>query len=209
MTLTSPEHLVQIVDSALADAVARSGHWLACRPGCSQCCHGVFAISLLDAERLRKGLWALTQQDPERAAQVRARVSDAVTRLSLGYPGSSATGYLDESQEAIEQFEEFANDEACPVLDPATQTCDLYWARPILCRTFGPPILTSEGGLAVCDLCFEGAPPEEVERCQLDRSILVAEVEAEELFLAREAAVSLVTETNPARTTIAFALSIE
>ena len=47
--------LVQIMDAALADATTRSGAWLACRPGCSQCCHGVFRMSMLDAERLREG----------------------------------------------------------------------------------------------------------------------------------------------------------
>jgi hypothetical protein len=48
--------LVQIVDAALAEAARRSGSWLVCRPGCTQCCHGPFEISQLDAHRLRKGL---------------------------------------------------------------------------------------------------------------------------------------------------------
>ncbi len=50
------EPLIQIVDAALASAVARSGPHLVCRPGCSQCCHGVFQITALDAQRLRKRL---------------------------------------------------------------------------------------------------------------------------------------------------------
>ena len=33
-------------------------------------------------------------------------------------------------------FETFANDEPCPVLDPATGACDLYAARPMTCRIF-------------------------------------------------------------------------
>ncbi len=48
--------LVQIVDRALARATERGGAWLACRPGCTPCCHGVFRISQLDALRLRAGL---------------------------------------------------------------------------------------------------------------------------------------------------------
>ena len=66
--------LIQIVNSALADAFQKSAKWLACKPGCSQCCVGVFAINQVDAIRLRKGLADLEQQDPERAARIRERV---------------------------------------------------------------------------------------------------------------------------------------
>src|SRR5258708_2886343 len=55
--------LIQIVDAALADAARRSGEWLVCRPGCTQCCVGVFAINQLDAVRLRQGLAELEQTD--------------------------------------------------------------------------------------------------------------------------------------------------
>ncbi|MGB6133131.1 MAG: YkgJ family cysteine cluster protein, partial [Acidobacteriaceae bacterium] len=65
--------LVQIVDAAVADAARRAGSWLKCAPGCTQCCYGVFAISQLDAARLRDGLAALEASDPARAAAVRER----------------------------------------------------------------------------------------------------------------------------------------
>jgi Fe-S-cluster containining protein len=160
--------LVQIVDAALADAARRSGKWLACRPGCSQCCVGVFAINPLDAMRLRKGLSELEAQDPERAARVRARASDAVARLSPEFPGDPATGLLekDNSDEACKRWDDFANAEPCPVLDPATGMCELYEFRPITCRTFGPPLM-AETGLGVCELCFDGASEEEVAACEM------------------------------------------
>ena len=44
--------LIQIVDSALAEAARRSGKWLVCRRGCTQCCIGVFPINQLDAPAL-------------------------------------------------------------------------------------------------------------------------------------------------------------
>jgi Fe-S-cluster containining protein len=155
--------LVQIVDAALADAVQRSGRWLACRPGCSQCCHGVFAINQLDAIRLRKGLAELALQAPKRAARLRARAVDAVSRLSEEYPGDPVTGVLDEddADEAAKRWDDFGNAEPCPVLDPDTGTCELYESRPVICRTFGPA-LTSDGDLGHCELCFVGATEEEV-----------------------------------------------
>lgn len=158
--------LIQIVDSALADAAMRSGKWLVCHPGCTQCCVGAFAINQLDAARLRRGLADLEKKDPKRAARIRLRARDSVARLAANFPGDAATGVLDEGSAAEERFEEFANDEVCPVLDPETGLCDLYEARPMTCRTFGPP-LRSEGGLGVCELCFQGATDEEIAACEM------------------------------------------
>src|SRR5258708_7127250 len=66
-THTDDQQLIQIVDSALADAARRSGDWLVCRPGCTQCCIGVFSINQLDAWRLRQGLADLERVEPEHA----------------------------------------------------------------------------------------------------------------------------------------------
>ncbi len=161
------DRLVQIVDVALADAAARSGHWLVCKPGCSQCCVGVFGISGMDAGRLQDGLAAA---EADVAARVKARVSAAVERLESWFPGDVETGVLCDDDERVELFEEFAADEVCPVLDPLAGTCDLYGARPVLCRTFGPPIKNEEGGLAICELCFDGATEEETAACEMDSS---------------------------------------
>jgi Fe-S-cluster containining protein len=157
--------LIQIVDAALADAARRSGEWLVCRPGCTQCCVGVFAINQLDAVRLQQGLADLEKTDPLRAGRIRLRARDSIRR-SAEFPGNAKTGVLDEGPEAEDRFAAFANDEPCPVLDPETGLCDLYDARPMTCRTFGPPV-RSEGGLGVCELCFHGASDEQIAACEM------------------------------------------
>jgi Fe-S-cluster containining protein len=139
------ETLIQIVDAAFAEAARRSGPWLLCRPGCAQCCLGEFPITQLDADRLRRGLAELEASDPRRAARVRQRVREAVTRVTP-----------------------MADDEACAVLDPETGTCDLYAARPITCRTFGPPVRCESGDLGVCELCFVGATDDEIAACEVE-----------------------------------------
>ena len=160
--------LIQIVDTALADAFQKSSKWLACKPGCSQCCHGVFAINQLDAIRLRKGLAELETRDPERAARIRQRVLATVTRLSEDYPGDPVSGVLDEddTDEAAKRWDDFANEEPCPVLDPATGRCELYEFRPVTCRTFGPALKT-DGDLGHCELCFVGATDQEVAAAEM------------------------------------------
>ena len=160
------QKLIQIVDAAFADAARRSGEWLLCKPGCAQCCHGVFAISQLDAARLRVGLTALEERDLERARRVRQRAADSLDRLRPHFPGDPETGVLHEGHESDHRLSEFGNDEPCPALDPVTGTCDLYSARPMTCRVFGPPI-RSEDGLGICELCYHGATTEQIAACEL------------------------------------------
>jgi len=156
--------LIQIVDAALKDVARRSGGRLVCRKGCTPCCIGVFAINQLDAARLRQGLAELEVKDPARAAAVRARARESVERLSPTFPGDPATGLLADPESL--RFAEFANDEACPALDPDEGTCDLYKFRPMTCRVFGPPVRV-EGGLGVCELCYQGVPDEELPKYEM------------------------------------------
>ena len=164
----SDQKLIQIVDTALAETARKSGDWLVCRKGCTQCCYGAFAISQLDAWRLQQGLAALASQDPKRAVRVRRRAQEAVTELSAIFPGDPKTGILDEGEDAEAAFADFANDDPCPALDPATGACDLYEARPMTCRTFGPPVRSGpEAGLAVCELCYHGASDQQIAGCEM------------------------------------------
>jgi len=179
-----PQSLIQIVDAAVADAYRRGGAHLVCKPGCSQCCIGVFPIAHEDAARLREGLSLLGKEDPAQAARIHARVKDSLTRLDPWFPGDLATGILNEAHEAAILFEEFANDEPCPVLDLEHGTCDLYEHRPILCRTFGPPMRTEEGNLATCELCFIHASTEEIAACELDPTIPAQEEASNEAYNA-------------------------
>jgi Fe-S-cluster containining protein len=85
------------------------------------------------------------------------------------FPGDVRTGMLGESEAEIEEFEEFANDAACPALDPETGRCDVYAWRPMTCRVFGPPVRMGEGDeLGHCELCFDGASQEDVKACEME-----------------------------------------
>jgi Fe-S-cluster containining protein len=178
MARTRDEHLIQIVDAATATAAARAGAWVKCAAGCTQCCIGVFAISQLDAARLREGLEALAGTDPVRATAVRERARLAVEKLAAEFPGDARTGILD--PERGDEFAEFGNEEPCPALDPKTGMCDLYEARPMTCRVFGLPLRT-EDGLGVCELCFQGASEAEITACAVspDYDDLEEELNAE------------------------------
>jgi Fe-S-cluster containining protein len=157
--MSSDFQLVQIIDRSLAEAARRSGSWLVCRKGCTQCCQGPFEISQLDAQRLRKGLAELERHDPQRADAVRDRARHAAQQTN------------------------FSDDDPCPALDPRTGTCDLYSSRPITCRCFGPPVRCESGTVGVCELCFDGASAEEIAACLVDfdpeglESVLIDDLE--------------------------------
>ncbi len=163
---TNDVQLVQIVDEAVAQAAQKSGEWLLCRPGCADCCIGVFPVSQLDVLRLQEGMRELKATDPARAERVRERARSSIARLAESFPGDAHSGILD--PEAEDAFEDFGNDEPCPALSPETLTCDLYQHRPITCRVFGPPLRTGPAGdIGVCELCYHGATPEQIAACEV------------------------------------------
>ncbi len=142
----------------MAEAVARAGDRLACRPGCTGCCHGPFPINGLDARRLRSGLERL---DPGRARAVVERALAQMPLLQPGYPddfdGDEAEAYFSRHGSL-----------PCPALDPESGRCDLYEHRPLSCRTFGPPVRIGEADLPPCDLCFVGASGSEIDACRVE-----------------------------------------
>jgi Fe-S-cluster containining protein len=186
--------LVQIMDAALAEATQLAADWLACRPGCTQCCHGAFAINALDAERLHTGMQALHAADPSTAMAIEARAQSWLAEFGPDFPGDSVSGLLGKSEEEQTRFEDFANDAPCPALNPVTGLCDVYPWRPMTCRVFGPPTRMGDGdALGCCELCFIGASDAEIAAC--------------EMRVPHELEAQLVAETGASsETVVAFAL---
>lgn len=163
--------LIQIVErdrmllagiaGAMEEAARRSGGWLACRPGCTACCMGPFAITPLDAIRLHDGLARI---DAPRAQRVRARAASYVAAIAAQYPGDPCTGELVDEDSLPESMDAVW----CPALDPDSGLCDLYEWRPVTCRTFGPVTRLENGVLAACELCYAGATNSEMESCAVE-----------------------------------------
>jgi Fe-S-cluster containining protein len=182
VVLQQDERLIQIVDAALADATRRAGAHLACRPGCTQCCYGAFAINPLDALRLRTAMQQMAVDQPALAAAIAERADRYLAEFGPSFPGNPQTGILGTSDEDQQAFEDFANQAPCPALNPESGLCEMYDARPMTCRVFGPPVrmnsvsnaeaennseLAEDEGLAVCELCFTEASPEEIAEAEM------------------------------------------
>jgi Fe-S-cluster containining protein len=61
-----------------------------------------------------------------------------------------------------------SDDDPCPALDPETGICDLYEARPVIGRTFGPAVRGADGCVVTCEKCFKGATDEEIAACSTE-----------------------------------------
>jgi len=115
--------LVQIMDASLAEAARRAGTWLVCKPGCTQCCYGAFAINQLDVARLREHMEALRHNDPVLAEKIEDRAARWIAEHGEQFPGNIETGLIGESDADQQRFENFANDAPCPALDPESGRC--------------------------------------------------------------------------------------
>jgi Fe-S-cluster containining protein len=198
MRSANEQKLIQIVDAGTLAAVRKGGGWVVCRPGCFECCIGVFPISQADALRLRDGLRELARTDPVRAGNVSRRAGEAAGRYAADFPGDAASGIIGEDAACQERFESFANDDPCPALDPENGTCDLYASRPVTCRTFGPALRLDGDSVDVCELCYHGASDEEILASQV-------EIEIAGLGTAREEEAEAETGLR-GQTIVAFAL---
>lgn len=162
---------LRAVDDSVAAGEARCGPRLDYRRACPACCLGPFPINRLDALRLQRGLAELASHDSPRAQAIVAAAREAVRALAPHFPGDGASGRLVEDVRGRDDFFARFGRWPCPALDPRSGRCQLYAARPITCRTFGPPVRLGGSDLEACEACFHGGPGEEAAcRVELDPS---------------------------------------
>jgi hypothetical protein len=143
-SLAEYEELRSKVDAFADAARERSGAAMRCGRGCSACCAADLTVSPVEAEAIRRALGAL---DGATRGAIRARADAPVTR-----PGASAADCVMLSREGA---------------------CDVYPARPLVCRTQGLPLRYprsvvpeasvmmrgSTGDVTWCPLNFTDTPP--------------------------------------------------
>ena len=110
---------------------------LPCRRGCSRCCIGPFAVTILDVAELQRGLPTL----PEPILRdIESRARAQIATFESAYPRLAATPFLDEWPDSeIDQLATQFADLPCPALD-ADGACRIYPFRPLACRTMGIPV---------------------------------------------------------------------
>jgi len=135
------ESLVAKVNQAFQKMQEEYGECIKCKLHCSDCCHAIFGLFLIEAAYIQRHFKELSIKE-KRAALLRGKNSEKEhkeleKRLKLHANGHHVTSYS-LSKERIR----------CPLLNDH-QECTLYVYRPITCRVYGIPLVI-QGKAHVC-----------------------------------------------------------
>lgn len=138
--ITKYEDLVVQIEKVVDTVKKDHGDKVLCKEGCSDCCHALFDLTLIEAlsiksrfdenfsGKLRHDILIRAEQADKKIHVIKKQATEAEKR------GSDGAKIIERiSQEKI----------ACPLLDE-TNRCRMYAHRPIACRVYGIP--TSTGG---------------------------------------------------------------
>ncbi|MEJ2691043.1 MAG: YkgJ family cysteine cluster protein, partial [Deltaproteobacteria bacterium] len=127
--------LLAEVDKAFAAMKQQFPGEVRCAPGCDDCCHAVFSVSLVEAwfieQYFRRHLLAenpaLFEEISERAEDFNRERERREQELPLAGNGLAAS----------EKFGQWRI--RCPMLDD-DRRCAIYELRPLTCRAYGLPL---------------------------------------------------------------------
>lgn len=145
-------------DAYFDQVLATQPSALACRLGCSLCCHGLFEIGAADVVIIAEGLDRLPK---ERRAAIVGRATEI-------FEDSGHPALREASPEDKEAFFERTSATPCPALDESG-ACMIYDSRPLVCRTFGLPIRNGAEYMGQeCELNFTEASTADRENAAWD-----------------------------------------
>jgi Fe-S-cluster containining protein len=107
-----------------------------CARGCSDCCKGVFAVTILDRVQIHQGLSSL---EAEKRQVIVQRALDQTRLIEQAAPALTGNPFIDQwaDHDIDALVERFAHLE-CPALLP-DGSCAVYPFRPLTCRSMGIP----------------------------------------------------------------------
>lgn len=130
------EALVNQVDSVFDRVRQQYPDCVACKPECSDCCHALFDLSLVEALYINREFINTVVEERKIDILAEANIADRTTyRLKRKAYKAVETGEKSEEQVLLEMAAERVR---CPLLNKDNR-CDLYEARPITCRLYGIP----------------------------------------------------------------------
>lgn len=158
------EALAAEADTLFTRVAHQHPHCVRCQPGCADCCHALFDLSLIEALYLHEQFCATFDFGPERS-RILAAAADtdrALTRfkrqlyLDLKEAGQNADFSEHDADRAVAKVMDRAARERirCPLLGPDDR-CVLYEARPVTCRLYGIPTAIQGQGHVCGKAAFE------------------------------------------------------
>lgn len=123
-----------------------------CKLGCSDCCHALFDLSLVEALYInRKFIENLGAARKTEILEEASKTDREIYRLKRKMFKSLEAGEKSEAQVLLEMA---AQRIRCPLLDDR-ERCDLYEHRPVTCRLYGIPTAIAGRGHTCGKSAFE------------------------------------------------------
>ena len=137
----SYEGVADRAETAFQEMQKAHGGCIKCEPHCSDCCHAVFGLFLIEAGYLKEHFDKLTEEEKRAALSRCEQAEKSLERLQnmlQEHEGDPQMQAYIMSRERI----------PCPLLNEE-QECVLYMHRPITCRVYGIPTKV-QGKARVC-----------------------------------------------------------
>jgi Fe-S-cluster containining protein len=137
----SYEGVADRAETAFQEMQKEHGACIKCEPHCSDCCHAVFGLFLIEAGYLKEHFDKLTEEEKRAALSRCEQAEKSLERLQnmlREHEGDPQMQAYIMSRERI----------PCPLLNEE-QECVLYIHRPITCRVYGIPTRV-QGKARVC-----------------------------------------------------------
>jgi Fe-S-cluster containining protein len=135
------QQLVVKGDAAFETTEQEYGSSIKCKVGCSDCCHAIFGLFLVEAAHIQK-LFNRLDRKVRREALLRADKAD----IELQRVEERLQAFEDDPQ--MKSYALAKERVRCPLLD-ANNECVLYPHRPLTCRVYGIPTAI-QGKARVC-----------------------------------------------------------
>lgn len=132
--------IVDQVDAVFKKVQEEHQECVRCRVGCSDCCHALFDLTLIEAIYIKAHFDKIFKESARALVVERANEADrAVYRLKRQAFKDHEDGKSD--NEILEEMA--AHRIRCPLLNSDDQ-CDLYDHRPLTCRLYGIPTVIGD-----------------------------------------------------------------
>jgi len=129
------EQLVSRIDPVFKQVSEQFPECVTCSLGCSDCCHALFDLPLVEAMYLNHKFLRMDEADRMRVLPRADQADRKVYKIKKRVYQASQAG--EETEKVLEK----AGKERvrCPLLED-DDTCAMYAARPITCRLYGLPL---------------------------------------------------------------------
>jgi Fe-S-cluster containining protein len=128
---------------------------IACARGCSECCRGLFDITLIDAALLNMGFDTLAEDVKN---IVMTRVEERLIFIRTIWPEFNHPFTINHRpEEEREELMASDNHTKCVLLDDDGK-CLLYEYRPMTCRLHGLPLIDVSGEIMESEWCTKNFP---------------------------------------------------